>query len=109
MPEILIILGRVFGLAAALFIGVFALDAFSDDASFWQNLVGFLIHLVPTYVLLGILAVSWRWPLAGGVIYLLIALAPLLFLSNALWVNALLAAPPALAGALLVAGALMRG
>ncbi len=108
MSGLLIIAGRVIGLAAALFIGAFALDVFAVTAPWWQKLVGLAIHLIPSAVLVAFLLVSWRWPLAGGVLFLVAALAPFLLLSNTFWVNALLAASPALAGLLLVTGSLLQ-
>ena len=107
MSRILIIAGQVAGVAAALFLSVFALDAAAPDASLWQNLIGLAIHMLPSAVLIAFVLVSWRWPVVGGVLLLIVALAPFVLLSNALWVNALLAVLPALAGLLLVIGGLM--
>lgn len=107
MSSLLIIAGRVVGVLGALFLGVFALDAFSADMPWWQNLAGVLIHLLPSLVLVAFLAISWRWPLAGGALFLLAALAPFLFLSNPFWVNALLAAAPFLAGVLIIIGGIL--
>ena len=108
MHRYLIIAGQVVAGLSILFIGSFALDVFWAEAPWWQNLLGFAIHSLPTLVLIALLALSWRWPLVSGALFLVVALAPFAFLSNALWVNALLAAPAALAGALLVAGTLLR-
>ncbi len=107
MSGILIIIGRVLGLTAALFIGMFGLDVFFTGAPWWQNLLGFAVHSLPSLVLLAVLLVSWRWPLVGGTLYLLLAIVPFVGLSNPVWVNALLATPLVLAGAFLVAGALV--
>ena len=103
----LIIAGQLVGLAAALFISLFALDAFASEASFWQNLLGFAIHLIPSLVLVVFVALSWRWPLLGGALLLVAAFVPFLLLSNAFWVNASLAALSGLAGLLLLAGGLI--
>ena len=108
MSKVLIIAGQVVAVLLVVLLASFGLDVFASEAPLWQNLVGFLIHSLPLIVLLAILVLSFRWPLAAGIVFLLAALAPFLFLSNALWVNALLAAPAALAGALLVIGSLTR-
>ena len=108
MYRYLIIAGQVVAGLSILFIGSFALDVFWAESPWWQNLLGFAIHSLPTLVLIALLALSWRWPLVSGALFLVVALAPFVLLSNALWVNALLAAPAALAGALLVAGTLLR-
>ena len=58
---------RALCIAFILFISMFALDAFEEGRGFWQNLIGFLIHLIPTYVLIGMLAMAWRWEWIGAV------------------------------------------
>jgi hypothetical protein len=104
MDRVLRVAGRLAGLAAIALLGSFALDmSFAGDA--WlQHLAGLLIHLLPAIVLAACLTLSWWWPRLGGVLFLIAALAPILLLSNPLWVNALLAALPGLAGLLLIAG-----
>jgi hypothetical protein len=52
----------------ALFIGLFALDALGE------GIVPFLIHLIPTFVLLIVVALAWRWPWVGGVVFVALAL-----------------------------------
>jgi hypothetical protein len=62
---------RVLGLLIALFTGIFSFDAFEEGVPFWQSLLPFFMHLlVPTLLLLVGLALAWRWPLAGAVIFL---------------------------------------
>lgn len=75
---------RVLCILAILFISMFALDAFEGNAGFWQKIGDFLIHLIPTYVLIAALIVAWKWELIGGIIYCLIGLgfAPFIYLLN---------------------------
>ncbi len=62
---------RILGLLIALFTGIFALDVFGRGASIWEEILGFLIHLlVPTILLLIAVALAWRWPLVGAVVFL---------------------------------------
>jgi hypothetical protein len=61
---------RILCILAILFISLFALDSFSPDKTFWQNTAAFLMNLLPSFVLLLILIVAWKWPLAGGIILL---------------------------------------
>ena len=107
MGRYLIIAGRIVGVLTAVFIASFAFDVFAMNASLVQMLVGFAIHALPVLLLLVILALSWRWPLVSGLLFLAAALAPFFYLSNAPWVNALLAAPVALTGLLLSIGAVL--
>lgn len=51
------------------FIGMFALDVFGENLGFWKTLLALTIHLVPSLVLIGALAVAWRWEWIGAVIY----------------------------------------
>lgn len=75
---------RILGILAILFISMFALDAFNPALTIWQQIGGFLIHMIPSFVLLGILAVAWKWELIGGLIFTLIGLAfsPVVYLLN---------------------------
>jgi len=109
MPRLLCWLARAAGLASIAFISLFALDVFQPGAPLGPALVAFAIHLMPSIFLAGVLLVAWFWPLVGGAMFLGVALVPLLLLSNALWVNAMLAAPFALTGGLfLVCGIAWR-
>lgn len=65
---------RIVGILASLFIGMFALDAFSEGKPFVQALPDFLIHLTPALVLLAIVGASFRWPWIGAVAFIGFAL-----------------------------------
>lgn len=64
--RILVWAPRVLTLAFACFISLFALDAFRHGHGFWENLRDFAMHLIPTGILLLILALAWRWPWIGA-------------------------------------------
>ena len=53
----------------ALFLSLFALDSFVEGTSFLYQLIGFLIHLMPVYILVIFLLIAWRWELIGGVLF----------------------------------------
>lgn len=57
----------------ALFISMFALDVFGAGVGFWATAAALSMHLLPTFVLLIVLAVAWRWPWVGGVALLAMA------------------------------------
>ena len=59
---------RVLGLLVCAFLGLFALDAFSGGRGL-AALPDFLIHLVPSLVLLAIVFASWRHPWVGGIVF----------------------------------------
>ncbi len=62
-------LPRVLGIAFALFLALFALDVF-DTFRGWGIAVPLLIHLVPSFVLLGVVAIAWRHELVGAFVFL---------------------------------------
>ena len=63
---------RIFGLLFAAFVSVFALDVFDDGRSLGQTLLALTMHLIPTAVVLGALAVAWRRERAGGILFLVL-------------------------------------
>ena len=66
---------RILGIAASVFVGLFALDAFGQGRTFLESLPGFLIHLIPAALLLAIVLLSWHREWLGGVAFLSLALA----------------------------------
>jgi len=60
---------RLLSILFITFIGMFALDVFGANLGFWNTLLALTIHLVPSLVLIGALAVAWRWEWIGAVIY----------------------------------------
>lgn len=61
---------RVAGILVTLFIGMFALDAFSENRGFWSALPDFLLHLIPAFALLAVVLAAWRKPKFGALIFL---------------------------------------
>lgn len=60
---------RMLCLLFAMFLTLFALDVFGQGYGFWGTLGAFLLHQIPVFVLLLILAVSWRWEWVGAVLF----------------------------------------
>ncbi len=73
---------RVICILAILFISLFALDSFSPDLTIWQQIGAFLIHLIPSFVLLALLIVAWKWEYIGGIIFIIIGLGLSPFIYN---------------------------
>jgi len=65
-------LPRILCILAILFISMFALDSFAPELTFWQQILGFLIHLIPSYILIIFLIVAWKWELIGGMIFMIL-------------------------------------
>jgi hypothetical protein len=66
---------RTLGIAVALFLAMFALDAFGEAKPLSRALVDFAIHLLPAAVLLSVVAASWRREWVGGVGFIGLAVA----------------------------------
>jgi hypothetical protein len=60
---------RILCILFALFLGIFALDAFSEGQGFWQTILALLSHLIPTFLILIALILSWRWEMVGGILF----------------------------------------
>ncbi len=82
--KVLVWSARVFSILAILFVSMFALDSFRPGISLEQQILHFLVHLIPSYILTAILVFAWKWELWGGVVFvsLGLALAPVIFIHN---------------------------
>jgi prolipoprotein diacylglyceryltransferase len=63
---------RILGILMILFLSMFALDSFAPNLSLWQQIGAFLIHLIPSYILVAALAVAWKWEKLGGWLFTVI-------------------------------------
>lgn len=75
---------RILCILAIMYISLFALDAFGPGRTLGQQLLAFLIHLIPSFILLAILLLAWKWEKTGGIIFILIGaiMSPLVFIHN---------------------------
>jgi hypothetical protein len=60
---------RALSIAFILFLSMFALDVLGEGQGFWRTLAGLCIHLIPSFVLAGILVLAWRWEWVGAAVY----------------------------------------
>jgi hypothetical protein len=66
---------RILGIAASLFLGLFAFDALEPGRPLARAWMDFAVHLIPAAVVLAIVALAWRRPWIGGVAFVLLAAA----------------------------------
>lgn len=99
---------RILGVGVSLFVGLFALDAFSQGKSFVQALPDFIVHLWPAMLLLAVVAVSWRLPWLGGVLFIACAVAYAAIAYRHLDWIAVISGPLTLVGVLFLASWLYR-
>jgi hypothetical protein len=71
-PSVLQWTPRIAGIGVSLFLALFALDAF-NGRTFFEALPGFVIHLAPAAVVLALVAIAWRLPWVGAVVFPLLA------------------------------------
>jgi len=92
---------RILGILVSLFIGIFALDAFSEGKPFLQAVPDFIIHLIPAVVLVGLVAVAFRRQWIGGTAFIALAVVYAVTMSKGRldWMHTI-------SGPLLVVGAL---
>ena len=77
-------LPRIICMLAILFVSLFAADAFAPELTIWQQLGAFIIHLIPSFILLVFLIVAWKREKIGGIIFIVIGLvlSPFVFMLN---------------------------
>lgn len=65
---------RVLCILFAAFLSMFALDVFSEGYSFGKTVIALLIHLIPTTLVVIVLAITWRRDWVGTVLFIVLAL-----------------------------------
>lgn len=66
---------RILAIGVCLFLGLFALDEVERGKPVFRTLSDVLIHLLPSAVVLVIVALSWRRPWIGGLAFVCLAAA----------------------------------
>ena len=73
---------RILSILFILFLALFSLDIFGNGYTFWETVVGLLVHNIPSLALLVVLITSWKYDLVGGIVYIL---AGMLYIGFILW------------------------
>ncbi len=60
---------RILTILFAVFLSIFALDVFGETAGFWKTTGALLMHLIPTALILLVLAVAWRREGFGVIVF----------------------------------------
>ena len=112
-------LPRIICMLAILFISLFAADAFKPGLTIWQQLGAFIINLIPSFVLLAVLIIAWKWEYIGGIIFIIIGLglSPVVFMHNykmndSIWMSAgiimIITIPFAIVGVLFIVSGYLK-
>jgi drug/metabolite transporter (DMT)-like permease len=94
---------RVLCIVTAMFISMFALDVFSEGQGFWGTAVALFMHLIPTFLILVLLFVSWRREWIGGILFILLGVLYVVWAWNKPFASS---AIPLISGPLVLTGAL---
>lgn len=70
---------RLAAILIAFFIGLFSLDVFEMEASPLELLGGFLMHNIPSFILIVLLVIAWKRPAVGFWTYLAAAVVLAIF------------------------------
>jgi hypothetical protein len=97
---------RILCIVFIVFVSLFALDVFNAGLGFWETVLALLIHLIPSAVLAGVLAISWRWEWVGGILFTGVGLAYLVMTWGrfAWYVYVFMSGPPIIVGILFLIG-----
>ncbi len=63
---------RIVSLLFIVFLSLFALDVFNEYRG-WLVVIPLFIHLIPSFILLIVVVLSWRYDLIGALLFLIIA------------------------------------
>lgn len=72
---VLVRIARILMIAFILFLTMFSLDVFSMEGTLFEKLGGFVMHSIPSIILVAVLLLSWRNPLLTGILALASAVA----------------------------------
>ena len=61
---------RVLVILFTAFISLFALDVFMEGYTFLETLIALFMHLIPTFLLIIVLIIAWRWERVGGLLFI---------------------------------------
>ncbi len=101
---------RLLCLLFAAFISIFALDVFEEGFGGWKTALALVMHLIPTFLVLLVLAISWRWEWVGALLFTGLAICYVaLFWGRFRWPTyALISGPLCLLGVLFLLNWLWR-
>ena len=66
---------RILAMLFALFISLFALDVFSGGHSLFKMMLTFLIHLIPTWIIIFTIIISWKREWVAAMVFIILGVA----------------------------------
>jgi hypothetical protein len=65
---------RILGILMGCFLFLFSFDSFEGDSSIWLKIAGFLIHNIPTALLLLMIILLWKQPFWAGLVIIFLGI-----------------------------------
>lgn len=60
---------RILCIIFAVFLSLFALDVFGQGYGVWGTIFHLLANLIPAFILIVVLVITWRWEWVGGILF----------------------------------------
>jgi hypothetical protein len=60
---------RALSIVFIAFLSLFAMDVFSEHLGLWRTALALTMHLIPSFVLIAVLVLAWRWEWIGAALY----------------------------------------
>jgi hypothetical protein len=74
---------RILAILAILFMLLFSLDSFGGENPLGKQILGFLIHNIPVFILIIVLVFAWKYEITGGALFILMSIALGIFFRSA--------------------------
>lgn len=65
---------RILSILLIAFLTIFSFDVFSEDYSFWETILAFIMHNIPVFVLTLVLILAWKHELIGTAVFTVAAI-----------------------------------
>jgi hypothetical protein len=72
---------RILAILFICFMAMFSLDIFELNLDFWGTVVGLLMHNIPTFILLALLIISWKFELVGAILFIFFGIVYAIFIT----------------------------
>jgi hypothetical protein len=60
---------RALSIVFIAFLSLFAMDVFGEHLGLWRTVLALTMHLIPSFVLIAVLVLAWRWEWIGAALY----------------------------------------
>jgi hypothetical protein len=96
---------RILCILFSAFISMFALDVFNEGYGFGETILALIMHLIPTYCIVIMLVIAWRWEGIGAILFMVLPLFYLVMSRGESWI---LSAPLFVTGVLFLFNRIYR-